>query len=439
MKNYVTVEKSKKISDLGKVYLMMVCFFVANIGINFLPSLSIKIIALTGLVFFYLMHFGDSKFFSYIRNKYDRYPFAAGADTFFYLTVSANFLLLTRFNENSNPLTMEILTVVAIVLLLLFFEIGKIRFNDHKSSFSRLYAFLLGLLCLAAVVSIYMNFGSLYIWLSIVLIFLMAWVRVIDVILIIFGIFGKRERCLDWMTRVLVCLGVVSTLFQFWRNIIDGLTWFFSYDLFGTTVFSWLIILAGASLFFFGARKLLSFIDKKRKMILVLKKKKEAELAKIEEVKKKKEKNKKLEEKIKNESEYYFDDFFREAREMTLRDRLWFMKYPHSVSLKEFLNKYGRKKFIEEISLRGLMNISDQKKQIVFNHEDVKTVFIFLETIAEESYDDNILNAVLAVADYLFTPYERPNGETWDEYKGLNNLREIFNDCCPTIKNLWEK
>lgn len=445
MKNYVIGRNLKKISDLGKVYLTIALGLAANVGVFFLPTLSVKIIALIGLIILYEVCLRNRICFFYIRNNYESYPFAAGVDFILYSAILANLILLTKYNGNNHPLTMEIIAIGIIVLLLLLFEVGKAKFNDYKSFFNRPYAFLSGVLSLVAVVNLYINFGSLFIWLSIAIILLMAWTNILDVVIIIFSKLSKREKFLTWMTIVLILLGLISTLCQFWRNIISGLGWFFSYNLFGVSIFSWLIILAGASLSFFIFRKFIYFIEEKRKIILAQKKEKESELARIEEKKAKKEteeqQEKEWEEAIKREAEHYIEGtqaYYARSETMCFSSCLWFMKYPHSEALKYFLDRYGRKKFISPLNIYNFISISDKKKQIIFD-EKVKTLFVFLEFTARGTFDDDLLNTILIVTDGLFTPYERPNGGTWEEYRGLNKLREMFYTYCPTIKKLREQ
>ena len=338
---------------------------------------------------------------------------------------SANLaFLINNFNSDLNSFSPALWTIavsiflIGAVIILNNYAFQKIR-NLTINSLINLVV-MLGFAVLMAA-EIYLNFGTQFIWIPIVLLTLrfMLFDYDDDAFHIICRIIPGRKiyiKLFNNISLTLLAIGLISTLYQFWSlNILFGFK-------------LWQVLLALCLIAFF-IFLILFLVEMRRDSISQkIKDKKWADEQQVREAEKlKREKSDSEAAEIKEKQK---QQDIAESRKSIESGSGTIEDYVYIVRL--YKKEQGLDWIREKISipLIDLVVISQIKNQIIWG-QDLSVIFEFLEKIVESSYKDDEIRGIMTQINKFFDVLE-----TYKDYEGATRLNDYFQASCPTIFSL---
>ena len=387
-------------------------FVLVNLATLFIPSFLGRLIVLIGVfaaqVIFEVYYDGfewkddDSR----INDKVER-NLAFNFSKWFTMM---NFIycgLVFNAEINSHSIVWLISSVViSLILMLLYY----IRESANERPFYINVLVIPLVICIA--LSVYLNFGTQFIWMPVSLFFIGALFGIFDELLYV--LFKKWNDILfNKIVLItiasLILIGIISSLIEFLSTIIS----FLLIPILQVSLCIWLFFLIALVVGFFVINYLIIQSNKKR-IALALRQKieaeRQAEIEKVEELRKKKE------DRIKDLSRIPTGH----PMETFDGDLVFIAKLYNSGELDQ--NFHFSK--ILKIPLKNLVSVSHAKRKIVYDQSIIEALRMY-NSLYEKSFTDWFLESIRA----NFLPFCNFIEEHKD-YRGVNSLKEEVKQMC---------
>jgi len=318
--------------------------------------------------------------------------------------------------SNRNEVTILVVIIITVLAVWGMFSMmrGVIKSNrygtlESDQVFETILAGVLVIITALALTKYYEYFGTQWIWMITI-----SWAVVVMVML-------KKEEVLStdesfFVIGVVVLLGLVSTIYQFW-----GAELFLGILLWQLLTFL-LIALISVSVAFFAFTRIKAKREKKRKLEMEREEEEKRKAELVEKKKKDEEELKSVQEKIKKiqgEQRASWEEIFSLAKYFSYRTNHVFFSPLIQVIV-------GSK-------LSELVMVSDIKKQIVWD-TNFKLALQILEDITRHSFNDVRLGKLILSLGELFSYISHAENE---KYAGSEEIKKELELQCSTLFALY--